>query len=158
MLKWNKRDNNGTLIHIKNEISLIEESKTQNKKENERENDNTKRIKYAKEGTGNKNDIIKIKGETLVFFENVIINLEIIKEDMKDLRIKGSSFPKQIKIKVKRMKEIKYDLSEEIKDFKDIGTFLSKVKNSYNSSDSMYKEKLDLDFYKKNNLEVFWDI
>ena len=63
--------NTSKISHIKNEIFLKELSKTQNKKENKRENDNTIRIKYAKEGTGNKNDIIKIKGETLVFFENV---------------------------------------------------------------------------------------
>lgn len=44
------------------------------------------------------------------------------------------------------MKEITYDLGEEIKDFKDIRTFLSKVKNSYNSSDSIYKEKLNMRF------------
>jgi hypothetical protein len=47
----------------------------------------------------NEKDVLKIKRETLLFFKNIITNLEIINEYMKDLRIKGSSLPIEIILK-----------------------------------------------------------
>ena len=134
------------LIHLKNKITIKEENK--NKRENKKEKEsNINSINTYNEGMENEKDVLKIKRETLLFFKNIITNLEIINEYMKDLRIKGSSLPIEINIKVRNMNQITYDLGGKIKDFEGIRNFLSKAKNDYNSQlDLMYKEKLNLRF------------
>ena len=127
------------LIHIKNKITIKEDKKNKRKNENNI-NSNTKGIEDEK-------NILEFKRETLLLFKNLIINLEIINEYMKDLRIKGSSLPIEINIKVKNMTNITYNLGDKIKNFDDIRNFLSKAKNNYNSQlDLMYREELNLRF------------
>jgi len=93
------------------------------------------------------NNIIRTKHETLIFFKNIINNLEIIIKDMIILRSKGSSLPIKIRIKVEKMSKIKYELGEEEVSFKSIKNFLTNVKNNYISQlESIYKEKVNLRF------------
>ena len=114
------------LIHLKNKIHIG------NTKEGEDEKDET--------------DIIKSKRKTLIFFKKLITNLEIINKYMKVLRIKGSTLPIKIVIKVK-MLNIKYFLEGKEVQFDQIKTFLLKVKNKHISQlDSVYKEKMNIRF------------
>ena len=114
------------LIHIKNQIHI----------KNEKEN--------------NDDDTIKSKCKILIFFKEIISNLEVINDYMNVLRTKGSSLPIKISIKISiKYKEptIEYYLGKEKSDFEDIRKFLFEAKNSYITQlDSIYKEKLNLRF------------
>ena len=95
-------------------------------------------------------DIIKSKCQILICFKSLMSNLEVINEYMKVLRLKGSSLPIKIKVKISiKNKEpiIDYFLDKEKKDFQSIREFLFQTKNAYVSQlDKIYKEKLNLRF------------
>ena len=130
------------LVHLKNKITIKEENQEQ--KNNKINEDGTETIQKQIE---NENDKLKLKRNTLITFKKLIINLEIINEYMKDLRIKGSSLPIQINIKVKDLNKITYNLGDTLNNFEDIKNFLLNAKNNYNTLlDSIYKEKLNLRF------------
>ena len=70
----------------------------------------------------------------MIFFKEIISNMEIINDYMNILRKKGSSLPINIRIKINiQNKEptIKYYLGEEKSDFEKIREFLFKAKNDY---------------------------
>ena len=97
-------------------------------------------------------DKLEIKRKILLFYKNIISNLEVILEYMKVLRNKGSSLPIKIQIKVKinnkNEPSISYSLEKEKNvSFEKIRNFLFDAKTSYISQlEEMYKEKLNLRF------------
>ena len=117
------------LIHLKNKIPIKDEN--ENKKDKE-------------------DDKLKSKYKILLFFKNLISNLEIIIEYMNVLRNKGSSLPIKISIKIKiedNKPSTIYYLGDEVTDFKHIRDFLFNAKTKYILQlDSLYKEKLNLRF------------
>ena len=129
------------LIHLKNKIH-IQGDKDENKKDDEKDDkkDNKKVI------NDNESDIIKNKCQTLIFFKNLIINLEKINKLMKILRIKGSTLPIKINIKVK-MHDVKYFLEGEETDYFKIQEFLLNVKNKHISLlNKVYKQEMNIRF------------
>ena len=94
--------------------------------------------------------IFHSKSEILIFFRNIISNLEIIMECMNVLRNKGSSLPITItlKIDIKNNKQsIIYYLEDKEESFEEIKCFLFDAKNNYtNLMDLFYKEKSNLRF------------
>ena len=112
------------LIHLKNKINI----KPPTEKEEDPKDD------YQK------------KCQQLIFFKNLISNLELIYEYMKFLRIKGSSLPILINIKIKYPK-IEYFLNTQKTDFENIRNFLFLAKTDYITQlDSIYKQKIYLRF------------
>ena len=137
------------LIHLKNKITIKDETenKNQNESNNKNEIKNNEENETIQKPLENENDKIKWKRQQLIIFKNVVVNLEIIMEYMRDLRTKGSSLPIQISIKIKDMNKISYDLNDKLDNFKDIKNFLLNAKNNFNNLlESMYKEKLNLRF------------
>jgi len=123
------------LIHLKNRIHLKDEKI--NEKNIEIDNFEEKQL--------------KLKFKILIFFKNLICNLEIIDEYIKILRTKGSNLPIKISIKTK-IKDyepsIIYYLNGKENNFKYIRTFLLNAKNNYLSQlNSSYKEDLKSTFF-----------
>ena len=87
---------------------------------------------------------LRNNNDTLLFFRNIIDNLETINEYMNALRIKGNSLPIKINIRVK-MYNIKYYLEDKEVDLEKIKTFLIESKNTYNTQ---------LDFFYKHNIYI----
>ena len=82
----------------------------------------------------------------LVFFKNLVSNLELIYEYMQFLRNKGSSLPIIIAIKIK-YPTMEYILNKEKVNFTDVKEFLFLVKNDYITQlDSIYKTSKYLRF------------
>ena len=82
--------------------------------------------------TENDEDDIKPKSKALIFFKDLITNLEKINEYMKALRTKGSSLPIKISIKVLEMYNIDYYLDGKKVELSYIeNKFLSPAKNTY---------------------------
>ena len=138
------------LIHLKNKITIKDENKNKNETET---NDKDKIISSNDESETNanllenENDKIKKKRQQLLNFKNVILNLEIIMEYMRDLRTKGSSLPIEINIQIKDMNKISYDLNDKLDNFNDIKNFLLNAKNNYNSLlEEKYQHKFNLRF------------
>ena len=89
---------------------------------------------------------LEIDCDKLIFFNNIISNLELIYEYMKILRRKGSSLPIHIKIQI-RYPELEYYLNNKIISFEKIRDFLILVKTDYISQlDSIYKKNIFLRF------------
>ena len=113
------------LIHLKNKIH----------------NENVK---------GSEDDSIKSKCTILVFFKEIISNLEMINEYMNILRTKGSSLPIKISIKINirdNKPTIKYYLADNQTEFNKIRDFLFDAKNKYiEQLDSIYKKDLNIRF------------
>ena len=131
--KYEEIESISELINLKNKIHLKNENEV-NKEEKETKNDT--------------NDKVKEKCKTLIFFKNIITNLEIISDYMKILRTKGSSIPIYISIKVK-MCNVEYYLgnSDKAIEFEEIRNYLSLLKNKFISQlDMAYKEKINLRF------------
>ena len=115
------------LIHLKNKIHI----KSQNNEKKEKEE---------------KEDEFQTKCKKLIFFKKLVSNLEIIYEYMKFLRMKGSSLPILISIKIKNS-QIDYILNRQNKKFEDIRDFLFLAKTDYITQlDSTYKQKKYLRF------------
>ena len=112
------------LIHIKNQIHIKNEN--------------------------NEDAIIKSKCKILIFFKEIISNLEVINEYMNILRNKGCSLPIVIRIKTGikyNEPNIEYYLGKDKCDFEYIRLFLFYAKNDYiNQINSMYKNNLNLRF------------
>jgi len=95
-------------------------------------------------------DLIKSKCKILIFYKDIISNLEIISDYMTILRTKGSSLPIKITVKINinnKKQNVVYFLGKEEYDFNNIRNFLFDAKNKYISQlDSIYKERLNLRF------------
>ena len=92
------------------------------------------------------NEIIEEKRDKLIFFKEIISNLEIIYDNMNILRKKGNNLPIRIEIKIKYPKII-YKINKKEEKFEQIQDFLFKAKTDYNSIlKSIYKEKRYLRF------------
>ena len=123
-----KTTNIETLIHLKNQINIQPKN-------------NKKDSKEKKE-----NDSFEIKCKKLLFFKEIISNLEVIYDKMKILRIKGCSLPILIDINIE-YPTIKYKLNKKITDFEFIREYLFKAKNDYeNQLNSIYKNEKYLRF------------
>ena len=120
------------LIHLKNKIHGDSKKEDKNK-------DN-------KKGEKLENSKIKSKIQTLEFFKELIINLEIINKYMKVLRTKGSTLPIKIDIKV-QMHKVEYYLGGKESTLKEIKTFLLNVKNKHISQlNAIYKKEVNIRF------------
>ena len=129
---FSKKDNKFQPLSMKDLIDI--KKKIPNEKENETEKNN------------DLNDTLKDKLKTLIFFKNLVTNLEIITKYMKVLREKGCSLPIKINIKVK-MHNVNYYLEDKEVKMNDILDFLLNAKNIYISKlNSMYKDKVNLRF------------
>ena len=127
---------NGKIIKINNfeELNLIKEK---NKikiypvkiKKNEK-----------KEEEKNEKDIVEIKCDKLIYFKEIISNIEIIYDKINILRSKGFIIPIVINIHIK-YPEISYKLNNEEKDFNYIKDYLFKVENDYDNQISIIYEK-----------------
>jgi hypothetical protein len=91
------------LIHLKNKINI---SPKVEKKEEKSEGDSIepskatqekKKIEEEKKEQENK-DLLQQKSKKLLFFKNLITNMEVIYENMQILRTKGNNLPIDIKI------------------------------------------------------------
>ena len=86
-------------------------------------------------------DQFQVNCDKLVFFKNIVTNLEIICDYMDILRAKGSNLPILIKLKIK-YPEIKYFVNKKETNFENIRDFLFKAKTDYiEQLDSVYKHK-----------------
>ena len=102
-------------------------------------------IKPSKE-TEEPNDEYQKKCFKLNFFKNIISNLEVIYEYIKELRIKGSNLPILISIQIKFPNK-EYFLNNKSTEFEKIRQFLFLAKTDYISQlDSAYKNKQHLRF------------
>ena len=111
------------LIHLKNNICIEDPEK----------------IKGPK-------NIFQVKCDKLLFFKNIISELEVIYDNMKILRIKGTSLPLMIIIEIKYPYK-KYLLNIKESNFQDIKDFLFKVKTEQISQlDLIYRQKKYLRF------------
>ena len=117
------------LIHLKNRIHI----KAQKRKENQNKK-------------GSKKDLFQVKCEKLIFFKETISNLELIYDNMKVLRIKGSSLPILIIIEI-NYPNIKYSINKKDVTFDFINDYLFKAKTEQITQlDSIYKENKYLRF------------
>ena len=86
------------------------------------------------------------KYELLKFFKDLVDKIEIIYDDLKILRVKGSSMPIIINIKIEYPK-VMYTLKNEEKKFNDIKNFLFNAKNELIIQiDKYYKENINCRF------------
>ena len=118
------------LIHLKNKIYIKNENIDENK--NIIDNFEKKQLKF--------------KCKIMIFYKNLISNLEFINEYMKVLRMKGNILPIKIIIKT-NIKDngpsIKYYLDNRETEFKNIKSFLLNVTSNYISQlNKLYKEKI----------------
>ena len=118
-----KKTNMEELIHMKNNICI-------NKPEE---------IKGVK-------NILQIKSDKLLFFKDLISELEVIYDNMKILRIKGTNLPILIVVEIRYPNKI-YFLNDKEKNFEDIKGFLFKIKTEQISQlDTFYTQKKHLRF------------
>ena len=123
----NKKISMIDLMHLKNKIPPL-------KKENKTKQE------------GEIIDTLQIKREKLIFFKNIVSNLEVIYDNMNILRKKGCSLPIQINILI-IFPEIFYKINKEEKNFEQIQDFLFKAKTDYTDQlESIYKQKKYLRF------------
>ena len=125
------------LIHLKNKIHIKKES----------END-------KKEFKNSEEKKLNSKCKILNFFKDVVTNLEIINGHMRVLRMKGSSLPIKITIKISIQNKkpfIQYYLDKDKINFKEIREFL--LYNSYSFIKSV--TFLDIDLYPSLIVELF---
>jgi len=145
------------LIYLKNKINISskEASKKKEKKYKEKniEGDKLKSFIESKEETnevkkGNKNyNILEIKTEKLIFYKNLITNIEVIYDNMQILRKKGNNLPINIQIIIQydKKNEADYYLEQKKSSFEQIEIFLLNAKNDYiEKLDSYYKAKKHL--------------
>jgi MoxR-like ATPase len=148
------------LIHLKNKINIspnIEKKEDAKRKEEKIEGDsieNSKtkedKKKLEEENKENeKNDLLKEKFKKLLFFKNLVTNMEVIYENMQILRTKGNNLPIYIRILVEydKKKEAIFYLDKKESTFEIIETFLLNAKDDYiKKLDSAYKEKKHIRF------------
>ena len=144
------------LIHLKNKINISakgpkkKEEEKNKSKQTDTKNDKLKEIeetiyKNEKEKKEKeKKDLLKIKLEKLIFYKNLITNMEVIYENMQTLRTKGNNLPIDIKIIVQydKKNEADYYLDQKESSFEQIEIFLLSAKDDYKKIlESAYKEK-----------------
>ena len=122
------------LINLKNTINI----QPQNKK-NEGKKDELNEKKEEK-------DPFEIKCDKLIFFKDVISNLEIIYDKINILRTKGFNIPIVINISIEYPK-VSYKLNEQEKEFNKIKDYLYTIKNDYeNQLNTIYQTEKYLRF------------
>lgn len=151
------------LVHLKNKINISpkEEKKKEEEETNKEENnihdsnckseklEEKKAVEKQKKKESEKNDLLKEKSNKLLFYKNLIINMEVIYDNMQILRNKGNNLPIDIKIIVNydKKKEAFYYLNQEESSFDEIETFLINAKDDHiKKLDSAYKEKKHISF------------
>ena len=106
----------------------------------------TRKINFSsRKNEEEKNDILKMKTKKLLFYKNLVNNIEIIYENMQILRTKGNNLPIDIKITIQYdiKNEANYYLDQKESNFEIIETFLLNAKKDYlNKLDLTYKEKI----------------
>ena len=141
------------LVHLKNKINISQKNEKKKEEEEERNkeennicdsNDKSKKVEE-------KNDLLKEKSEKLLFYKNLITNMEVIYENMEILRNKGNNLPIDIKIIVNynERKEATYYLDQNETSFDIIETFLLNAKDDY-------VKKLDLAYKEKNHTRYLY--
>ena len=108
------------LVHLKNRIHI------KNENDDAKENSDIKNeIEVQKESVGD--DKLKFKSKILIFYKQIISNLEIIMEYVQVLRNKGSSLPIKISMEIRvenNKTQIIYYLSGKEESFQKIRDFL----------------------------------
>ena len=132
------------LIHLKNKIYITQK-------------DIKKIANFEEDG---KNYFLKIKFEKLLFFKELITNMEIIYDIMQELRNKGNNLPIKIKIIVKynnKKEAPNYYLEKKEYNFNMIEKFLLNAKNDHKKKlEEAYKEKRHLRcLYGKLFIKIF---
>ena len=115
------------LFDLKNKINIQNENKKINKYEDK--------------------DLYQIKCDRLIFFKDIISNLEVIYDEIKMLRIKGYNIiPILIEIVIKYPK-VTYKINNEEKDLNYIKNYLFNIRNDYeNQIDKIYQNERYLRF------------
>ena len=127
-----KINNIEELIKLKNKINIQDKNKTKN---NGQKNDKKDEITKEKK----KKDIFEEKCHKLIFFKDIISNLEIIYDKLNILRNKGFNIPIVINISIHYPK-ISYKLNNNEKEFNKIKDYLFNVKNDYENQLSIIYE------------------
>ena len=103
------------LIHLKNKINVSandenikEEDKIKDDKSDKSKAEEVKK-KIDEEKNKEKNDILKIKLKKLLFYKNLVTNMEVIYENMQILKTKGNNLPIDIKIIVQYVRKNEAD-------------------------------------------------
>jgi len=118
------------LIKLKNKINIQPQKKVgEEKKANDKNKINENKDK----------DIFEIKCDKLIFFKDIISNLEVIYDKINILRKKGFNIPIVINIAIK-YPEVSYRLNNNEKEFNKIKDYLFKVKNDYETQLSIIYE------------------
>ena len=97
-----------------------------------------------KEEDKDKDDPYEIKCDKLLFFKDIVSNLEIIYDKINILRVKGFNIPIVINVKLQYQKDPKvlYILNNKEKKFNEIKDYLVKIKNDYeNQLSNVYETK-----------------
>ena len=138
-----KIENIDELIKLKNKINIQPQKKV---KENEEKKNDSKTSsdqideRDEKEKIKQK-DIFEIKCDKLLFFKNIISNLEIIYEKMNILRKKGFNIPIVINITIK-YPNIVYLLNDKKKNFDNIKDYLFSLKTDFEKQlDTIYQNE-----------------
>ena len=153
------------LVHLKNKINTPPKDEKKKEEEINKEGNNicdskgkSNKVKEKKatekeekkENENNvKKDLLKEKSDKLIFYKNLITNMEVIFDNMQILRNKGNNLPIDIKIIVNydKKKEALYYLNQEESSFDVIETFLINSKDDYiKKLDAAYKEKKHISF------------
>ena len=95
-----------------------------------------------------KKDLYQIKCDKLIFFKNIVSNLEVLYDKIKILRIKGYNIPIIINISIKYPKiTYKFHDEDDEKEFNDIKNYLFTIKNDYeNQINTIYQNEKHLRF------------
>ena len=138
--KFIKIKNIEELIKLKNKINIQPQKKIKENGDKKNEANQTNEIEDEKEEQKEK-DVFETKCDKLLFFKNIIGNLEIIYDKINILRIKGFNIPIVINISIK-YPEIIYKLNGQEKEFSKIKDYLFKVKNYYeNQLSTIYENE-----------------
>jgi len=126
------------LIDLKNKINI--QINNNNKKEKKEEKN--------KEEENKEDDIYKEKCDKLIFFKKIVNEFEVIYDEMKILRTKGSGLPILINISIKYPEIIyRYNKEDEEKNFEEIKKDLFTIKNDYeNQLNTIYQNEKYLRF------------
>ena len=151
------------LVHLKNKINVsAKDSKKNEEEKNKSKEIDTKNDKLEEIGKTicknekeekekkEKKDLLKIKSEKLLFYKNLITNMEVIYENMQTLSAKGNNLPIDINIILHydKKNEADYYLVQKELNFEQIETFLLSAKDDYKKIlESAYKEKTHIRYF-----------
>ena len=126
---------NGETKIIENIEELIKLKSKINIQPKKNEKDNKSQIEEKEK------DPYEIKCDKLLFFKDIISNLEIIYDKINILRIKGFNIPIVINVKL-QYPNVSYILNNKEKKFNEIKDYLVKIKNDYeNQLSKVYETK-----------------